>query len=176
MLNEINTAVEFIIRLLRSSGVTSAQTEAFKASLKASLSRKFASHWSPNEPMKGNAYRSILVTQGFIDPVLTQSAKAAGLVSLDKRWFPSELIIWIDPLEVTYRIGDYGSVAALPIEHSLPKTLPSTSSSNLVSRSEKNEEASMSPSPSPPSPVTDKFLSETASTATKDSPMPIEVR
>jgi len=173
MHNEINTAVEFIVRLLRSSEITVAQIEVFKASLKTSLSHKFASHWSPNEPMKGNAYRSILVTQGLIDPVLAQSAKAAGLASLNKRWFPSELIIWIDPLDVTYRIGDHGSVAALPIELSATKSLQSTSV--LASNGPTNKEASLPPSPLP-NPLSNKFLAETGSTATKDSPMPIEVR
>jgi len=111
-------AVNFLTRLISSSSTTSAQRSSFHSALLASLISKFSAHWDPNQPLRGNAYRSILIAEGFIDPILIQAALISGLNGIDKRWFPSDLIIWIDPNEVTYRFGEMGSIAHLPLEES----------------------------------------------------------
>jgi len=115
MIQEITVEVDFIIRLLSSCKLDNDQKNIFHSTLLCSLSEKFSAHWDPSQPLKGNAYRSILITEGFVDPVILKSASMAGLSGIDKRWFPSELIIWIDPSEVTYRIGEKGSVANLSL-------------------------------------------------------------
>ena len=50
-----------------------------------------------------------------MDPVIAQAAETCGLASnLIHQTFPSELTMWIDPLEVSYRIGgDSGNICIL---------------------------------------------------------------
>lgn len=49
-----------------------------------------------------------------MDPVIAQAGDSCGLSpQLIHATFPSELTMWIDPLEVSYRIGENGSVCVL---------------------------------------------------------------
>jgi len=49
-----------------------------------------------------------------MDPVIAQAGDGCGLSStLLHQTFPSELTMWIDPLEVSYRIGENGSICVL---------------------------------------------------------------
>merc|ERR1712025_520610 len=49
-----------------------------------------------------------------MDPVIAQAAEVASLDSTQiHATFPSELTMWIDPLEVSYRIGENGSICVL---------------------------------------------------------------
>lgn len=49
-----------------------------------------------------------------MDPVIAQAGDGCGLASsLLHQTFPSELTMWIDPLEVSYRIGENGSICVL---------------------------------------------------------------
>jgi len=49
-----------------------------------------------------------------MDPVIAQAGEACGLEpSVIHATFPSELTMWIDPLEVSYRIGENGSICVL---------------------------------------------------------------
>merc|ERR1711944_126991 len=49
-----------------------------------------------------------------MDPVIAQAGENCGLdPQLIHSTFPSELTMWIDPLEVSYRIGENGSICVL---------------------------------------------------------------
>merc|ERR1719384_3125786 len=49
-----------------------------------------------------------------MDPVIGQAADNCGLSSqFLHQIFPSELTMWIDPREVSYRIGENGSICVL---------------------------------------------------------------
>ena len=49
-----------------------------------------------------------------MDPVIAQAAEVASLDSTQiHTTFPSELTLWIDPMEVSYRIGENGSISIL---------------------------------------------------------------
>jgi hypothetical protein len=49
-----------------------------------------------------------------MDPVIAQAGTAVGLpASYLHSLFPSELTMWIDPAEVSYRIGENGSICVL---------------------------------------------------------------
>ena len=70
---------------------------------------KFQGHWYPERPTKGSAYRSIRISKEKVDKVLVNAAIDVGLdlqEILDT--LPNDLTIWIDPGEVSYRIGEKG--------------------------------------------------------------------
>lgn len=122
MKQEINCAAHFLVNLIQLNSrspnritpqCSNVQLELFKDRLIDVLRLRYHDHWFPEKPLKGSAYRCIRVN-GSLDPVIAESAKASGL-SLDvaHSLFPSELTLWIDPSDVSYRIGENGSVSSL---------------------------------------------------------------
>lgn len=109
MIKEVNSAVRFLSLILKPvlSNCTPGQIEAFQESLLDMLCTKFATHWDESNPIKGNAFRSLMVSCRFVDPIVQEAARQC---SFEIRKFPTELTIWIDPGEVTYRIGEMGSI------------------------------------------------------------------
>jgi len=73
------------------------------------LCMKFQDHWYPERPTKGSAYRSIRISKEKVDKILINAAIDVGL-NLQEilESLPNDLIIWIDPGEVSYRIGEKG--------------------------------------------------------------------
>lgn len=70
-------------------------------------------HWFPQIPCKGSGYRCLRINHKM-DPLI---GRAAGHIGLSHhRLFhllPSELTMWVDPFEVSYRIGEDGSICVL---------------------------------------------------------------
>ncbi|KAJ1109650.1 hypothetical protein NDU88_007010 [Pleurodeles waltl] len=114
MKTEISTAVGFITKLLKTTGLLAEdQISQFSDSLQGSLRDHYKHHWFPQMPCKGSAYRCIRINHKM-DPLI---GKAAGLIGLSHRQLfgllPSELTLWVDPFEVSYRIGEDGSICVL---------------------------------------------------------------
>jgi protein Tob/BTG len=119
MKNEIQTAVEFLVDLMR--GLPNDEAVAFKSSLANVLTSHYKDHWFPEKPCRGSAYRSIRVHQGRMDPLIESAGVDAGLaVSFLIRICPSDLTIWIDPNEVSYRFGEDGSIGVFNIQAQQP--------------------------------------------------------
>lgn len=74
---------------------------------------RYKHHWFPLAPSKGSGYRCIRINHKM-DPLI---GEAAGMIGLShERLFqllPSELTLWVDPFEVSYRIGENGSICVL---------------------------------------------------------------
>ena len=113
---ELHSASNFLVHLVRLSGrstLTDAMLEKFRLSLVEVLRRRYRDHWFPERPFKGSGYRCLRVN-GRMDPVIAQAAEVASLDASEVHTtFPSELTMWIDPLEVSYRIGENGSICTL---------------------------------------------------------------
>ncbi|XP_023703357.1 protein BTG2-like [Cryptotermes secundus] len=112
---EIHSAANFLVHLLRlhHNGLTESQLEMFKCSLTDVLRLRYQEHWFPEKPARGSGYRCIRIN-GKMDPVIAQAGTAVGLpASYLHSLFPSELTMWIDPAEVSYRIGENGSICVL---------------------------------------------------------------
>ncbi|XP_074861435.1 protein BTG1-like [Carettochelys insculpta] len=114
MKTEISTAADFITRLLRTArGIGDEQLRCFRESLQEALRDHYKHHWFPLTPSKGSGYRCIRINHKM-DPLI---GKAAGMIGLShERLFqllPSELTLWVDPFEVSYRIGEDGSICVL---------------------------------------------------------------
>lgn len=82
--------------------------------LERGLKKKFQGHWYPDKPVKGSGFRCVRMSGENVDPVFTYAATECGL-SLEevKSYLPEELTIWIDPAEVSYRIGEKGQIKIL---------------------------------------------------------------
>lgn len=112
---EIHSAANFLVHLLRlhNNGLTESQLEMFRTSLTDVLRRRYQEHWFPEKPARGSGYRCLRIN-GKMDPVIAQAGSAVGLPpSYLHSLFPSELTMWIDPAEVSYRIGENGSICVL---------------------------------------------------------------
>uniref|UniRef100_A0A8C5TGV6 BTG anti-proliferation factor 2 n=1 Tax=Malurus cyaneus samueli TaxID=2593467 RepID=A0A8C5TGV6_9PASS len=75
--------------------------------------RHYKHHWFPEKPFKGSGYRCIRINHRM-DPIISKAARQIGL-SLPQLYqlLPSELTLWVDPYEVSYRIGEDGSICVL---------------------------------------------------------------
>nr|XP_033773273.1 protein BTG2 [Geotrypetes seraphini] len=114
MLAEVAVAVSFVARLLRSRGrVSDEQLRLFGRALREALTEHYRHHWFPEKPSKGSGYRCIRINRRM-DPIIGKVASRTGLGSQElHRLLPSELTLWIDPFEVSYRIGEDGSICVL---------------------------------------------------------------
>jgi len=112
---ELLSASNFLVHLIRLGrrNVGESQLSKFRDCLIEVLRRRYRDHWFPEKPFKGSGYRCIRIN-GRMDPVIAQAGEGCGLSStLLHQTFPSELTMWIDPLEVSYRIGENGSICVL---------------------------------------------------------------
>lgn len=108
MHEEISNAVAFITKYLERDSTLN-QIEEFKTHLSASLAQKYENHWYPNQPWKGNAYRSLTTTAVHTDPVLILAATNAGLTISSFLLNLPILTLWIDPSNVTFR-SEFGQI------------------------------------------------------------------
>ncbi|XP_075886206.1 protein BTG1 [Nelusetta ayraudi] len=111
---EINAAVGFLSRFLRVKGhVNDRQVQTFNQSLQDILSEQYKHHWFPDRPCKGSGYRCIRINHKM-DPLVGQAGQRIGLtIQQLYMLLPSELTLWVDPFEVSYRIGEDGSICVL---------------------------------------------------------------
>ncbi|XP_068057492.1 protein BTG1-like [Anomalospiza imberbis] len=114
MSTEISTAAAFVTRLLRAAGgVGEEQLQRFCECLQEAMHEHYKNHWYPLMPSKGSGYRCIRIDH-TLDPLI---GKAAGMVGLSHKrllqLLPSDLSLWVDPFEVSYRIGEDGSICVL---------------------------------------------------------------
>lgn len=112
---EIVSAADFLVHLLRlqTGQLSERQLELFKSSLTEVLRHRYRNHWFPDRPNRGSGYRCIRIN-GKMDPVIAQAGANVGLLpTVLHSLFPSELTMWIDPAEVSYRIGENGSICVL---------------------------------------------------------------
>lgn len=133
---EIKSAGDFLSNLLRVSGnLDTTQLEDFNRTLQKSLCNHYQNHWFPEKPFKGSAYRCLRINHKM-DPIILRSAKSCGLSENQVFTFlPNELTIWIDPSEVSYRIGEDGSVGILYEKENTPVVISNSNSSSQESLS-----------------------------------------
>lgn len=103
---EIQVAVQFIISFLNEK-FSKKELDVFKEELRSLLLKKFDGHWYPEKPAKGSAYRCLSI-ENHIDNVLLKAAEKSALdIQILCQTLPKKLDLWIDPSEVSYRIGKF---------------------------------------------------------------------
>lgn len=148
---ELQSAANFLVHLIRRKHTGSdVQLEKFKVAIVEVLRRRYRDHWFPEKPCKGSGYRCIRIN-GRLDPIIAQAAEIVGMpANTIHQTFPSELTMWIDPLEVSYRIGENGSICILyeykenvPAAPWRPAATPSSTTTTAPAKS--NSSVSSSP-------------------------------
>lgn len=105
-------ALNFVISYLYNK-LPRRRVNIFGEELEKALKDKFDGHWYPEKPFKGSAFRC-LKTGDPVDPVLERAARESGVPIQDVlENLPQELAVWVDPGEVSYRIGEKGAVKVL---------------------------------------------------------------
>jgi protein Tob/BTG len=111
MLPEVDAASTFLAGL-GPRQLPPAARDAFQRAVRELMLLKFYQHWNVDAPLLGNGYRAIVNSGQRPDPLLVQAAGMVGVPDLAAA-LPSELVVWVDPHEVAYRIGEQGSVCTL---------------------------------------------------------------
>jgi hypothetical protein len=80
------------------------------------LMTRYSNHWFPQSPCKGSAFRCIRIVKRILDPVVVTAAANAGIAETRlQELLPSELTLWVDPNEVSYRFGEDGSIGVVEV-------------------------------------------------------------
>ncbi|CAG0915123.1 unnamed protein product [Notodromas monacha] len=109
---EIQVALNFVISYLYNK-LPRRRVNIFGEELEKALKAKFDGHWYPEKPCRGSAFRC-LKTSNPVDPVLCIAALESGMVLDDIReHLPQDMSVWIDPGEVSFRIGEKGPLKML---------------------------------------------------------------
>jgi protein Tob/BTG len=163
---EIESAANFLSDLLRlhSQCLAPQQLEQFRLTIIDHLLSHYQKHWFPEKPFKGSGYRCLRINHKM-DPMLAKAGLMCGLNDSALRTFlPNELTLWIDPNEVSYRIGENGSICVI---------YDADSYDNSSSGSQTNRHSNYSRmTPSPPSSHLSTPLSSSMSSnsSTQSSP------
>lgn len=154
MLSEINCAVDFLLSLVGGRVKDDASTR-LRETLIRCLQTKYENHWHTHDSRKGSAYRAISNTGARTDPLLDEVSQACS-VRLNEL-LPRELTLWVDPCEVSYRIGSDGSVCHLKSE---TRIAPGSPLQAATSTSPSTQSPSSSRSSSPPTVAQSPFPQE----------------
>lgn len=166
---ELLSASNFLVHLVRLArrNVPESQLQKFHECLIDVLRRRYRDHWFPDKPFKGSGYRCIRIN-GKFDPLIGSAGEACGLsTKFLHSIFPSELTLWVDPLEVSYRIGENGSICVL-YEHKEGVTDPWRPTMNTNNKNNSSS-SSNSSSNSAPNNKNNRVVSEASSPSCKDS-------
>ncbi|XP_065845527.1 protein BTG2-like [Oscarella lobularis] len=115
MKEEIQCAAHFLSSLLHRGLSTREQAERFSNKLQELLSQRFHDHWHPDKPQRGSGFRCIRINHK-LDPLVEEALAYCGLGGpKGNSVLPKELALWIDPKDVSYRIGEDGSICQLQL-------------------------------------------------------------
>lgn len=109
-MNEVTSAVNFLSSILKTN---SEKTNLFKEYLQTLLVNHYQDHWFPDKPNKGSGYRCLRMNHKM-DPLIKLAGENCGFTEEEiATIFPRELTVWIDPHDVSYRIGENGSIGII---------------------------------------------------------------
>lgn len=156
MKEEVDSATKFLGDFVAKK-LGSKFAECFKAEMSQLMTVRYRDHWHPQKPQRGSAFRSIAIHYDSIDPLVLEAlTRVAGSEDEAKafgRHFPQELTLWVDPMEVSYRIGDHGSIGVVFACPSPRRVNSSDSESDSSAASSANSSPCSSPFGSPPRPT-----------------------
>jgi len=154
MLLEINCASEFLCRYLTvSNTVTPQLLDEFKKHIAVLMQEKYTDHWDPQRPHIGNGYRAITSFGGNVDPLLCEAARKSQLpMEMLEGHLPRDLVLWVEPFTVSFRVGDHGSINTI-YDGTRGKVTLKPDPSGMANKAfggRPSHAARISPPPSPP--------------------------
>lgn len=118
MRTEVRLACGFLSTLMRQNRkITDQQLDVFRTKLEELLCARYKEHWHPQNPLLGSGYRCIRINHNC-DPLIAEAALASGVAKYGDLKLPEEFTLWVDPSDVSYRIGENGSICKLNDESS----------------------------------------------------------
>lgn len=150
MHTEIESAVKFLISTLSQrfyKTISEKKFETLSTRLTELLKQRFEDHWYPNKPIKGSAYRcmNISIDDGSVDSVLMKASEEVGISKSDLvSVFSKGLALWIDPNDVSCRLG---KGAIFPISRKIADQKSVTPVSNVPINSQRRPQRPRSISP-----------------------------
>ncbi|KAI4875727.1 hypothetical protein NFI96_024237 [Prochilodus magdalenae] len=107
MKEEIAATVFFVARLAKKHGkLDRLHREKFAVSFTSVLFESYKSHWYPENPCKGQAFRCLRMNKSQVrDPTIARACRQSG-VDYEDLGLPKEITIWVDPGEVSCRYGE----------------------------------------------------------------------
>ncbi|KAK3509109.1 hypothetical protein QTP70_020224 [Hemibagrus guttatus] len=107
MKEEIAATVFFVARLAKKHGkLERSCRERFAVAFSSILFETYKSHWYPEKPCKGQAFRCLRMNKAQMrDPIINCACERSG-VDYDNLGLPKEITIWVDPGEVSCRYGE----------------------------------------------------------------------
>lgn len=109
MKEEVQSAALFVCEKLKvNHHLSDEQCDLFRTTLEDLMFKRFHNHWHPDKPLKGNAYRCLNINheECVLDPMLKEAALESFIDVEDLRLtFPDGLALWVDPFDVSYRLG-----------------------------------------------------------------------
>ncbi|KAF0984896.1 hypothetical protein FDP41_000795 [Naegleria fowleri] len=100
MLEEIQRTAEFFASWLVKKFDSKTVAE-FKITLENDLISRFKNHWYPSNPLRGQAFRSILLDGVQTDPILMDIATRMGMDLVDfESCLPRHCVVFCDPFRV----------------------------------------------------------------------------
>ncbi|KAL3876151.1 hypothetical protein ACJMK2_034023 [Sinanodonta woodiana] len=110
---EVSVALNFVISYLYNK-LPRRRVDMFGEELEKGLKKRFEGHWYPDKPFKGSGFRCVKVTGQKMDILFMEAAISCGLDMEEiKSYLPQDLTLWIDPNEVSYKIGEKGQIKIL---------------------------------------------------------------
>ncbi|PIA13880.1 BTG-domain-containing protein [Coemansia reversa NRRL 1564] len=110
MHTEVENAAGFWVKYIPETSLTLEKRDLLRNSLIEVLCKKYKGHWHMERTATGSGYRSISNWRK-LDRVLVEAAEKSSVsVELLERWLPRDVILWCDPYNVTYRVGDHGTI------------------------------------------------------------------
>ena len=110
---EVSVALNYIVSYLYNK-LPRRRVDMFAEELEQGLKRKFDGHWYPDKPFRGSGFRCLRVSGEKMDPVVAAAVRLSGLDMTEVvAIVPTDLTLWIDPGEVSSRIGERGYVTVL---------------------------------------------------------------
>ncbi|UJR21770.1 hypothetical protein I4U23_024845 [Adineta vaga] len=109
MKQEINVALDLLCSYIERFGSIKPESrEQFRNQLEKVLLERYEGHWYSDKPIKGQAYRSLEFTKenDYCDAIVAQVCQQLGFSS-KLLGIQHELILWIDPYEVSIRLGNH---------------------------------------------------------------------
>lgn len=119
--SQLNAAVDAAVwwwgDFMKKSALSIDVVKKFEDVLRELIVTKISEHWYPDNPAKGQAYRSLSIDKrAHIDPLLSRSAASVGIESLLAYFIKVDsVLMWIDPDVVIVRIA-YSGYTNVPPE------------------------------------------------------------